>query len=228
MRDESLGQINRFIIVIGAMTIAFAALAAILVTWGAPEAAIDRIADFAGFLHRHNDRDTKTIITLGAAVIVFLMLTVIVVEIAPASSQTMAVRNVRSGDAVITTSQIAARIDAEALTMRDIAACRSVVSRRGKRVDVMLDLHVNPGANLAQTADAACRAAQALVEQRLGIELGAPPRARLHYRELRLGKDATHATDPATGWERPAGQQSIAQPEEDRDQRGTTDAPEAT
>src|SRR5437016_1158112 len=80
---------------------------------------------------------------------------------------------------------------------------------------------------LADTADAACRRAQALVEGQLGIGLAKPPSARLHYRELRLRDEPAAAApgvkrDPgAMQWERPADRsQSVV--EEDRDERGRT------
>lgn len=225
MSDNAIDQINRFVIVIAAMMIAFAALAVVLLAWGAPGGSIDKIADVASFLERHNDRETKIIITLGASVAVLLMLTVIVLEIAPPADQRMRVRNLKSGEAAITTSEIARLIDAEARAIAEVATCTSAVIRRGTRVEVVLTLHVNAGADLSQTADAACRAAQSLVEERLGIELAARPRARLHYRELRLGQEGPAA--PASGWERPT-HVPPAPVEEDRDHRGTTDAPEAT
>ena len=195
----------------------------VLFTWGAPGGSIDHISGLAGFLRRHNDRETKIIVSLAAAVVVMFALTVIVLEITPAADQRIRVRNITSGEAAITTSQMAERIDAEVSALPDIAGCTSTVIRRGKRVEVILDLYVSPGADLAQTADGACRVAQTLVEERLGIELAARPRARLHYRDLRLGKESAAAV--GSGWERPSG--VPASVEEDRDHRGTADAPEA-
>jgi hypothetical protein len=47
-------------------------------------------------------------------------------------------------------------------------------------------LHVDPDANLAAVTDAACEAARDVLIEKVHVELMAPPRARLHYRELRL------------------------------------------
>lgn len=226
MSDDPLDQINRFVIAILAMLIAFAALVIVMLAWAAPGGAIDQIADFAAYLRRHNDRDTKVIISLAAAVVVLIVATVIVVEMTPAPDQRMRVRNVKSGDAAISTSQIAQRIDAAVTAIGHIAACHSTVIRRGPRVEVVLDLHLESGADLAQTADDACRTAQTVVEQQLGIELAARPRARLHYRELRLGKEPT-AAGPPTGWERPRDLKPAPASEEERDDRRNANAPEA-
>jgi hypothetical protein len=226
VNDDPIAQANRFIIVIAAMLIAFAALVAVLLAWGAPGGTIDHVADFAGYLRRHNDRETKVIISLGAAVIVMLMATVAVIEMTPPPEQHVRVRNMKSGDAAITTSQIAERINTAVTALDHVGACRSAVARRGRRVDVALDLQLEAGADLARTADAACRTAQMLVEQQLGIELASRPRARLHYRELRWGHEAA-AVPASSPWERPQSQRPNTPPEEERDDRGNTDAPEA-
>ena len=109
------------------------------------------------------------------------------------------------------------RINAEiAERVPHIARCDTIVATNGKRVDVVLDLHLEPGADLAHTANVACAHAHALVEQEMGIELASPPRATLHYRELRLSGEKV-----ATGWERPP-----EHAEEERDERGQSDTPE--
>jgi hypothetical protein len=221
--DDPLAQVNRFAIIVAAMVVAFVALLIVLLAWGAADESIKRIADLAGYLRRHNDGETKIIITLAAAVVVLLMLTAIIVEVTPSPTQKMRVRNLKSGDATITTKQIAERIEAEVLAAPHIAQCRATVAARGKRVEVVLDLHVGPGAKLAQTADDACHRAHVLVEERLGIEMAARPRARLHYRELRLRGEMAEelaAARSATGWERPAGSEG------ERDERGQSDTPE--
>lgn len=221
MSDDTLDQTNRFIIVTAALVVIFFALLVVLLAWGAAGASIARVSDLAGYLRDHDNREAKTIITLGASVIVLLMLTAIIVELTPSPTAQMRVRNMKSGEGAITTTQIAARIDAELRRVPHVADCGSTVSARGKRVEVVLDLHVDPGADLAATADAACGRAHVLVERELGIELAARPRARLHYRELRLRGDGM--AEPgiermSTGCERPD--------EEIIDERSSADAPE--
>lgn len=217
MSDDPLDQINRAVISVIAMLVAFAALVVVLFAWGAPDASIDRLEDLVGYLRDHNTRDAKLIVTLGAVVVVLLMLTVIIVQLTPSPTQKMRVRNVKAGDAQLTTTQIAARIEHELADVSHVATSRAIVSSRGQKLTVVLDLEVDAGADLARTADDACRRAHELVEQRMGLELAERPRARLHYRELRL-KD--EGTKPITGWERPRTGEGA------HDQRGSTDAPE--
>jgi hypothetical protein len=203
MSDDLTDQVNRAVIAIVAMLVVFAALAFILVIWGASDGAIGRVEDFAGYLRDHDHRDAKLVATLGALVIALLMATVLILELTPSPVQRMRVREIKSGDATLTTAEIAGRLDEEVARIDHVAACESVVAARGNhRVEVVLDLQVRPGADLAATADAACGRAQELVEREMGIALAARPRARMHYRELRL-KDGAPAA-PSTGWERPA------------------------
>jgi hypothetical protein len=240
MSDDPLDQVNRFVIVVLALLVATASLLVIVLAWGAPDGSIDRVTDFAGYLEDHNSRDGKLIVTLGAAVVGLLMLTLLFVELTPSPAQQMRVRNVGAGEARITTAQIAERINAEVGGLADVAECVATVVARGRRIEVILDLHLAPQADLSRAADEACRRAHALVEERLGIELAARPRARLHYRELRLGdrgageasNEQSHAHVPrsSTGWEapRPAPSAPAADVEgtlveEPRDQRSNHD-----
>jgi hypothetical protein len=229
--DDPLSQINRFAIVVAALLVMFVALLLVLLSWGAAADSIGGLEDLTSWLRRHDDREMKLIITLVAAVITLGMLTVIIVELTPSPTQKMRVRSLRSGSAAISTDQIAERVNTEVRYIRDIAGANAVVAARGKRVEVVLDLHLEAGANLASTADEACRRTQRLVEEQLGIQLAQPPRARLHYRELRLRESGGRggaargaegsAAVPNTGWER-----SDSSPEGERDQRRQSDAPE--
>lgn len=216
MGERSFDQLNRFVIVVAALAVMFVALLAVLLAWGASDETISRVTDFSDYLRRHNDRETKAIISLAAAVIALLMLTVTIIELTPSPVQKMRVHSMQSGEAAITTSEIGARINAEVGNVPHVAECTARVSAHGKKVEVVLDLYLDAGANLTETADEACRRAHILVEQQLGIEMAAMPRARLHYRELRLGSQAANAasTRESSGWERPH------EPEGTLDERG--------
>ena len=199
--DDPTDQANRFALVVVALVVIFLALLVVLLAWGAAVASIARVSDLAGYLRDHNNREAKVIATLGAGVIVLLMLTVIIVEVTPAPIAKMRVRNVRAGDATIATTEIAARVEAETRGVPHVRDCAAIVATLGRRVDLVLDLHVDEGADLAQAAEAACTRAQALIEQQMGIGLAQAPRARMHYRELRLRDEPEGA--PATAWAPP-------------------------
>ncbi|MEX2247306.1 MAG: hypothetical protein WEC75_11540 [Dehalococcoidia bacterium] len=210
MGDDLTGQVNRFAIIVVALVVAFGALVVVLVAWGEASASIGQIEDFAGFLRDHDDDQGKLIVTLGALVVVLLMATVIVIEITPTPVQVMRLRNVTADAGTITTKEIADRIDAEALQVPHVAACKSIVAARGGRVEVVLDLHVDAGADLAAAADETCRRTHELVERKIGVELVQPPQARMHYRELRLRQERPLPEEmrlsgltESSGWERP-------------------------
>jgi hypothetical protein len=186
VRNDSPQRLNRILIIVLALLVMFAAVAVVSLAWSAPGGTIDRMAAFAGWLRDHDNRDTKTVITLAASVVALLMGLTIILELTPSGTQRMRVRNIRMGDAVISTTEIAARIDAEVAQIEHVAACRSIVAAHGRRVEVVLDLDVDAGAVLSRAADEACGRTQRTIEQQIDIELTARPRARLHYRELRL------------------------------------------
>lgn len=207
MSDEPLDQVNRAVISITALVVAFAALMLMLLAWGAADSAIGRLEDFTGYLDDHSTDQAKVVVTLGAVVVVLLMLSVLILELTPSPTQKMRARNVRAGEAIITTTEIAARIDDEVRHIEHVADCRAIVAARGKGVDVVLDLQVAAAADLARAADEACRRTHELVEERMSVQLAQLPRARLRYRELRLGEHAATSDAPThqvTGWERPA------------------------
>lgn len=188
--DDPIDQANRFAIVIVALGVMFLALLVTLLAWGDASASIGRLSDLAGYLRDHDNREAKVVLSLGAAVIVLLMLTVIVIEVTPSPLQKMRLRSVKAGDASITTVNIARRVEEAARGVEHVRDCAAVVATHGRGVDVVLDLHVDPGADLVGAADAACARTQAVCEQEIGVSLARRPRARMHYRELRLREDA--------------------------------------
>jgi hypothetical protein len=188
--DDPADQANRFAIVMIALVVIFVALLVTLLAWGDASSSIERLSDLAGYLRDHDNREAKVVLTLGAGVIALLMLTVIIIEVTPSPLQKMRLRTVKAGDASITTTEIARRIEEAARGVEHVRACAATVATHGRGVDVVLDLHVDPGADLAGTADAACARVQAVCEQEIGVAVARRPRARMHYRELRLREDA--------------------------------------
>jgi len=207
MRDDSGGGVNRLVVSVLAIAVMLTAVLAVLLAWLAADEAIRRLYDSVDFLAEHNDRDGKIVLTLIAVVVILVMVCVLLLELLPPRNRGVAVANVRSGTVAITTQEIAARVQEVVRGAPGISDAVADVTRRGNRVEVVLDLHLDPGADVAQAADEGCRRTQTLIEDELHIELAARPRARVHYRELRL-------QSAPTGWERPGN-------EETRDSRGS-------
>src|SRR5512142_1789025 len=89
---DSEGALNRFFIVLLALLAVFAVAVVMMLAWGAPDRSIERVADLADWLARHNDRETKLIVTLGGAVVVLVMAMVIIIELTPSPTQRMRIR----------------------------------------------------------------------------------------------------------------------------------------
>ena len=206
MGERSFDQLNRFVIVVAALAVMFVALLAALLAWGAPDDTIRRITDFSDYLRRHNDRETKAIISLMAAVVVLLMLTAIIVELTPSPAQKMRVRSMKSGEAAITTSEIATRINTEVGAVPHVADCVGRVWARGAKVEVVLDLYVGAGANLAETADEACRRAHTARRAAARHRDGGDATCATALSRATLGDGGAApaaSTRESSGWERP-------------------------
>jgi hypothetical protein len=208
MSDDPIDQANRFVISVLALVVVFASLIVIVLAWGASSSSISAIEDFAGYLRDHDERPAKAVVTLGAVVVILLMLMTMIVQLTPSPLQRMRLRNVKSGDASLTTSEIAWRVEEEVRKLEHVAECEAIVAARGNRVEVALDVHVDAAADLARLADEACRRAHLLVEETMSVPLASRPRARMHYRELRLKDGDPRIPEvmrrPQTGWERPS------------------------
>jgi len=169
-----------------AVAVIIAALAVVMLTWSAADGGIDEIERLASFLRDHDDRQGKIVVTAIAGGFVAVMLGVLLQELRRPARQLMRVRNVGSGTAAISTKDIAERIEHEVLSVEHVSSCAAFVVKRGDRVEIDLDLHVGPGAQLANTAGEVIARTDRLVTERIGVPVTRPPRARLHYRELRL------------------------------------------
>ncbi len=211
---------NRLGIIIATLVLIFFALLVAMMAWGAPHESVNKLNDFVGFLRDHQDEDlAKLVTTLGAAIVILLGGLVIILELSPPVTAGVRIGPVRSGDATITSEVIAARVEQEVLAVDHVSAARVRVGGRGKRVDVEMDLDVDADAPLAQTGEQACSRTRDLLERQMSIPLVSPPRANLHYRELRItrgdaagvpaeAEPAPAATEPEAqgvraGWQRP-------------------------
>lgn len=182
-----MDAVNRVAIIVAALLLVFAAFLVIVLAWGAPDASVERLQDFTQWLDEHRTTGAKLITTLGALVVVLLAIALVVLELSPASTQTVRVASGDRGVATMSTEAIAERVQREvAQTPHVVASSVRIVGRR-RAVEVELDLDVDAYANLRETAMDACERARAVIHDVMGVPLAAPPRARLHYRELRVG-----------------------------------------
>jgi hypothetical protein len=177
---------NRIAIVAIALAMAFAALAVILLTWGAADTGVDRLQDFTEWLGEQNTGEGRVITTLGAAVVVLLAMAALVLELSPSDTRTVTIASGEGGRAVIEVETIAERVRAEVERTPHVTETAVKVVGRTRSVEIELDLRVDAYANLRDTAIDACGRARAVAEDVMGVPLASSPRARLRYRELRV------------------------------------------
>ena len=191
---------NRILIIGGALLWIFAIVVVILLTWGAPDDSIEQLGDLAGYLEDHNDTATQLIITFGGLILALLAAVIVIVEVAPPEGGSLKVANVGTGEASIPTDEVAHLLEEELGRMPQLSQVQAKVQAKGDQADVTLELHVGAEADLATTAEDACRRAGELLGQRIGVTLARPPRAHLHYRELKVSrKQATPAPTGGSG-----------------------------
>ena len=178
---------NRLIIVLGALVVIFAVAVVILFTWAAASESVERLGDFVQFLDDHaEDNGSRIILTLGGIVVALLALVVVIAELTPSRAERVPVRDVRAGDALLSTGAIAQRLQQEVSVVPHVTQTKATVTARGKGVEVDLELHVDPDTNLALTSEEACKAVENLLTNRLSVEMARPPRLNIRYSELRL------------------------------------------
>lgn len=189
---------NRILIIGGALLWIFVVIIVVLLAWVEPEESIERIRDFAGYLEDHNDEAGQLILTFGATILVLLAAIVVIIEVAPPETRSLKVANVGSGDARIPTDEVAHLVEEELRMLPQLNQVSANVQARGEKAEVSLDLHVGPEADIAATTEEACRRTSDLLAQRIGVELAQPPRAQLHYKELRVARKQAPARKPAS------------------------------
>jgi hypothetical protein len=178
---------NRLIIVLLALLLMFAVACVILFAWAAAPESVERLSDFVQFLDDHAEDDgSRVILTLGGAVVALLALVVVIAELTPPQTERVPVRDVKAGDALLSTDAIAQRLQQEVSTVPHVTHTKAMVAAHGSGVEVDLELHVDPETNLALTSEEACRAVENLLSNRLSVEMARPPRLNLRYSELRL------------------------------------------
>lgn len=183
-----MNALNRILLVLILLALTAGAISVIALTWTIPQDSIDWLADAVRWLDDHNQESEKIILSLAAGGIAFLCLFLAIFELLPKAPAEVKVTDLKVGDAVLSTAAIGQRIEEAVSQVANVADARATVKARKRGVLLSLDLHVDPQANLATVTDAACQAANDVLQNRLHVELLEPPHARLHYRELRVGR----------------------------------------
>jgi hypothetical protein len=186
-----MNTLNRIFLVLLCLALIAGAIAVTVLAWGAPDESIERLREGVDWLEDNNDDFEKVVLTAIAAGVGLVALIVLLFELLPRSSPNVKVSDLRVGSALLSTAAIGQRVEEAVEQVPHVADARAQVKTKKKGVQVSLDLHVDPEANLATVADEACDATRDVLTNRIHVELVDTPRVRLHYRELRLGRNAT-------------------------------------
>ncbi len=190
---------NRGLAVFVALLLMAAAVALVALAWSQSQDSISSLGDAVDWLSR-NDKDLqKVVLTAACAVVGFLALLLLMVELMPRAGPEVKVTDVKVGDATLSTAAIGQRVEEAVREVPHVASVRAFIRSKRKGVQVTLDLHVDPDANLAAVSDEACQAARDVLTDKVHVAMVELPRARLHYRELRLQRPGQYqpAMQPA-------------------------------
>ena len=188
---------NRIALAVLCLALVAGAVSIIVLAWTIPVESIDALQDAVDWLRDNNEDLQKVVLTAGAAAVGLVSLMLLLLEVTPPRGMEVKVTDVKVGDAVLTTAAIGQRIEEALRDVPHVAEARASVRATRKGVQVSLDLHVDPEANLATVSDEACQAARDVLAEKVHVALAGPPRARLHYRELRLQRAALRQAQDA-------------------------------
>ena len=154
----------------------------ILLAWGAGSETIDRLGDLVSYLNDHTDNAAKLILTLGAAALIVLSLTVIVAELVPAEpTREVRLESVTGATAVLPTEVITQRLEEELRSLPQVQEAQAMVAARDKGLAVGLHLTLAPDANVSSATEEACRVAQDTIEQKIGVALVGLPTVQIRF-----------------------------------------------
>ena len=179
---------SRLLLAILLLAIAATAISLIALAWTIPEDTIGWLAGAVRWLDVHNQDLEKALLTSGGALLALVCLSLALFELMPRSGSEVKVTDLKIGDAYLSTAAVGQRVEEAVTQVPHISDVRATVKAKRNGVTVALDLHVDPEANLATVTDEACDAARDVLASRVHVALVEPPRARLHYRELRLSR----------------------------------------
>jgi hypothetical protein len=134
------------------------------------------------YLNDHTDNASKLILTLGAAALIVLSLTIIIAELVPAATPAeVRLESVTGATAILPTEAITQRLEEELRLLSQVQDAKATVAARDKGLAVALNLTLSPDANVASATEDACRLAQETIEQRMGVALVGLPTVQIGF-----------------------------------------------
>lgn len=194
-----MNLLNRIFVLLLLLAIGVLSMSVVVLAWTLPNETIDFLRDGADWLEEHNHDTEKAILTFIGVAITLLVFIFLIFELLPRRSRDVRIEDVNAGEAVISASALARRLEERVQDVDHVSGVTASVKTQRKGVEVAMDLHVDADANLAEVSDAASAMARDTLTNRMHVALSRPPQIRLHYRELRLqnGKKAAAPAETA-------------------------------
>jgi hypothetical protein len=177
---------NRVVVFLLLLLLIIGAVSIAVLTWTIPNDTIDWLRDAVEWMDENDGSTEKALLTAIAIVITLVSFILLVLELMPKSTRDVRVTDVQGGAASLSSAAVAQRIEDAVRQVPNVAEAKAYVMAKRKGVEVSMDLHVDPDANLAEVTTAAAEATREVLADRLHVALLTPPKTRLHYRELRL------------------------------------------
>ncbi len=200
-----MNVVNRVIVVLGIVVlIAFAGMVIVL-AWAYGPETVHKLGSFVTYLNDHDTTVPKIVITLGASFVILVALAFLLLEIAPRAGATVAVLEVGTGTAVISTAAVGRRLEQIVTSLPQVEATRARVSSKRKGVVVNLQVMVDPTADLSTTATEVAGVVENGVTEQMKLAMAAPAHLQLYYstRPMRATASPPPYRAPEAAEERP-------------------------
>ncbi|MBI4301425.1 MAG: hypothetical protein HY664_02320 [Chloroflexi bacterium] len=159
---------------------------------------ITRLKDTVGDLGPSLSVWAQAMIGLVAAIFILLSLLLLLAEISPPRAAHIPLVGVTSGTAFLTAQAIIQRIKNDVQGLPQVLEVKPTVTVRSKMVDIRLDLHTEPIADVSAKTEEVCRIVRDTVENKIGIKLrqltvrvhhqSLPPQVTVLPKETRTGE----------------------------------------
>jgi len=176
-----MNVVNRLIVVLGILVLILFAAMLIVLAWAYSGETIQKLGDFVTYLNDRETNGTRVIITLAAGFVILVGLSFLVLELAPRRQRTVAVRDVETGNAVLSTNAVARRLEDVVTGLPEVVATRAKVAGKNKAVEVDLQVMVDPECDLSAVASEVSGVVQEVITQQMSVALARPPRLQLYY-----------------------------------------------
>jgi hypothetical protein len=176
-----MNVVNRLIVVLGIVVVVLFAALVIVLAWAYSSETIGKLGDFVTYLNDRETNGTRVIITLAGGFIILVGLSLFVLELAPRRQKTVLVRDVETGNAVLSTYAVARRLEDVVTGLPDVEVVRAKVAGKNKAVEVDLQVMVNPECDLSAVASEVSRMTQEVTTEQMSVALARPPRLQLYY-----------------------------------------------